>query len=655
MNARPIGRGVNSCSSAFLARPSSWIPVVIVAAAMWALPHAPLEAQGPPPGVGPRVELEGELDVLYEDASAGGRLHYFLDTDTRRRVPLRFQGAGPDLPSGTHVRVAGNLEDDGSLTTTDVATTSITTTRMTSAAVSSSLTLGEQPVLVILINFSNNKTEPYTTTTVDGVNAQVRDLYRENSYQQTVLSFTVTGWHTIAASSTTCDYDIWATQADEAATNAGFNIAAYARRIYAFPPTNACSWWGMSNLAGPRSWINGTYATRVVAHEQGHGFGNRHSHATKCDSIGCVNVDYGDDRDVMGAGGVLGHLNAFQKERLGWLNYGASPLIQTVSTSNDYWIDNYETLRGNTKALKVWNSTTGGYYYIETRDRTGFDASVPAGVTLHTGSPLSSDSSYQIDLDPQSSTWDSTLDIGQAVTDSALGVTFTTLSSNVDGALVRVTFAASACATTPPGVTLSPSANAGAPGATLQYTMTVTNKNSASCAASPFTFSAGVPSGWSSSFSPASLASLAPGASASTTFSLISPSSATGSSSFNLSAVDGTSGLSASVVGSATISVASNLSVAASASVSKSGNTRSATITVSVTNGSLPVSGAAVTVTVTSPTGSVSKLSATTNSSGSASVKYSLKPKDPSGTFNAQVSASAGGVTGTASTSFVMQ
>jgi len=633
---------------------TSWIAVVVLTAAVWALPHARLEAQGPPPGVGPRVELEGDLDVLYEDANTGGRLHYFLETDSRRRVRLRFQGAGPDLPSGAHVRVAGNLEDDGSVTTSTLTATSSTATSRTRLAVSSLRTLGEQQVLVILFNFSDNKTEPFTRSTVDTVNAQVRDLYLENSYQQTILNFTVTGWHTIAASSTTCDYDIWGTQADEAATSAGFNIAAYARRVYAFPQANTCAWWGTGNLGGARSWINGTYETRVVAHEQGHNFGNRHSHSTKCDSSGCVNVDYGDDRDVMGAGGVVGHLTAFQKERLGWLNYGASPLIQTVSTSNDYWIDNYETLRGNTKGLKIWNSSTGGYYYIETRDRTGFDANVPAGVTLHTGSPASSDSSYQIDLDPQSTTWDSTLDIGQAVTDSALGVTFTTLSSNADGALVRVTFTAPACATAPPAVSLAPSANTGAAGGTLQYTMTVTNKNGAGCAASPFTFAASVPSGWSSSFSPASVASLAPGASASTTFSLVSPGSATGSNSFNVSAADAASGLSTSTAGSANIA-ASNLTVAASASVSRSGNTRSAMITVSVRNGSLPVSGAAVTVTVTSPTGSASKLSATTNSNGSASVKYSLKPKDPSGTFNAQVVASADGATGTASTSFVMQ
>ena len=64
-----------------------------------------------------------------------------------------------------------------------------------------------------------------------------------------------------------------------------------------------------------RAWINGTYSLRVVAHEMGHNFGDYHSHSSVCDSTGCVTNEYGDDHDTRG--GVTGHLNAYQKERLG--------------------------------------------------------------------------------------------------------------------------------------------------------------------------------------------------------------------------------------------------------------------------------------------------------------------------------------------------
>jgi hypothetical protein len=43
-------------------------------------------------------EVDGTLDVLYEDAETGSRLLHVLQTD-RGRVPLRFpRGNPPDLP-----------------------------------------------------------------------------------------------------------------------------------------------------------------------------------------------------------------------------------------------------------------------------------------------------------------------------------------------------------------------------------------------------------------------------------------------------------------------------------------------------------------------------------------------------------------------------
>lgn len=613
--------------------------IVAGVATVWMLSSMSITAQGPPPGVGRPVAFEGELDVLYEDGETDGRLLYFLDTPARR-IPLRFRGEGPDMPSRSRVRITGNLADDGSVTTTEVTT----------MAVSATGTFGELPVLVILFNFSSNPVQPYTPAAAATVNTQVRDFYMENSYRQTSLTFAVTGWHTITASTATCDYWDWATLADAAAIKAGFNLAAYDRRVYAFPHTGACSWVGLGDVSGPRSWINGGYRTRVVAHEQGHNFGNRHSHARKCDSAGCVNVNYGDDRDVLGAGSIVGHLNAFQKERLGWLNYGASPVIQTVNSSNDYWIDNYETLGGNVKGLKIWNAANGTYYYIETRERVGFDTGVPPGVTLHTGSPSSSDSSYQIDLAPSTSTWDSTLDVGQAVTDAALGVTMTTLSAGLDGALVRVTFGGPPCVPVAPAVALSPSTQSGAPGATLKYTLTVTNKSGAGCAASLFTASAAVPTGWGVSLTPAAAVSLAPGASSSIALSVTAPAAASGSYSFKAAVADGTSGLSTSATGTANIGAVSLAVNISGALTSEKGNSRFLTFTVTAKNGSDPLSGATANITITAPTGGTSNISATTNASGVAVAKYSLKPKDPSGTYQAKATVSAAGATATATT-----
>src|SRR5688572_19971834 len=548
--------------------------LALTIAALLGLGAAEAAAQGPPsdlPGRGP-VVLEGELDVIYEDDEERGeaRLVHFLHTDNRR-VPLRFQGdLLPDLPTGARVRISGNLAD-GVVTTTS--------TNVTTLATSTARTLGPQSVLVILFNFSNNPTQPWTTTTIASVNNQVRNYYLENTYGQTILSFTVAGWYTIAAPNTTCDAYTWATQAEAAATNAGFNINAYDRRVYAFPRVSACSWNGMGNVGGPRSWSNGSYTLRTVAHEQGHNFGNHHSKAMRCDSpTACTAVEYGDDRDVLGVSGVVGHMNAFQKERLGWLNYGTAPGIRTVTSAGDHWIDNYEMLGGSTKALKIANPATGGYYYIESRAKTGFDANVNAGVTLHS---VSGSVGYQVDLSPTTTTYDSTLDVGQVFTDSALGVSFQTLSSNVDGALIRIGTTTTTTPTPTPCATQAPTVSMAA-ASQMKYTVTVKNNNGSTCAASAFNVAATVPSGWSASFSPGTSVSLAPGASASTTLTLAAPSGTSGTYAFSVSAVDSSSGKSAAANG--TVVLVTTLNVTASASLSGNGGNRSATIAVRVTS-----------------------------------------------------------------------
>ena len=610
---------------------------ILIIGGLLSLPATAI-AQGPPevlPGNG-RVVLEGELEVLYEDHDDEARLHHVLHSDNRR-IPLRFpEGYAPDLVGGSRVRVVGDLAE-GSVTTTSVSTLAVSTSR----------TMGAQDVLVILFNFSNNQSQPFAASTVASINDQVRNYYLENTYGQTLLNFTVAGWFTISSNDTSCDYTNWASQAESAASKAGFNLNAYDRRVFAFPRASGCSWNGMGNLAGPRSWANGNYSVRTIAHEQGHNFGDHHSKASHCASGSCSTVEYGDDRDVMGVGGTVAHMNAFQKERLGWLNYGSSPGIQTVSTSGDYWIDNYETLGGGTKALKIWNAAKNAYYYIESRAQVGFDNYIAPGVTVHLGI---SGISYQVDLDPNTYMFDSALDVGHVFTDPAIGLSFQTVSTSVDGALIRVSLTTAPCTTQAP--TLSLTAAGG-----MNYTATLRNNNGSTCAASVFSLSSAVPSGWAAAFSPASSASLAPGASASATVTLTAPAGTTGSYSFSVTGTDTSSGQSASASASVALSsvpAVTSLEVSASAAVTGNGGNRSASIAVTVKAGGQALAGAAVSVVVTNPQGGRSTLTGTTASNGTATVKFGIKPKDPSGNYQVQATANGSGASGSAVTSFLV-
>ena len=423
-------------------------------------------SQGNPPGVD--EEVEGELEILHEDSDHGSRYHYFLKA-AGNRVSLNFAKEPPThLTSGSRVRVRG-VRSNGVLALQSGGQSVQTVV----AAVPN--TLGEQRTVVILINFRNDGSRPYTVDFANNIFfSTTSNFFLENSYQQTYLSGVVKGWYQIDMNSpidnVTCDYARIASLADQAATSAGVVLSNYSHKVYAFPQTG-CSWWGLSSVGGSpsQSWVNGTLDLGVTAHELGHGLGLWHSHSLDCGSaavIGanCSSNEYGDIVDMMGASHVA-HYNAFQKERLGWLNAGVSPPITVVGTAGTYSIGVYESLGSAPKALKILQSTdpTTGvrtWYYVESRKALGFDGflatdptqNILNGVLIHRGTENSGDSSFLLDMTPATPVYywwyDPALVAGQSFTDPSAGVTITANSVNSTGASVTVSFAVSVTVST---------------------------------------------------------------------------------------------------------------------------------------------------------------------------------------------------------------
>jgi hypothetical protein len=617
-------------------------------------------AGGLPPQAAPQAEaqFEGELEVHYEDSATGSRLVHVLRIGNQRLEMVFEDGEHPGLPHGTPVRARGRL-------TNNTLSLRSGTDDVQALALASTTTFGEQRTLVMLINFQDNTSTPYTWSAAHATTFQTTsDFYRESSYGQTWLTGDVVGWFTIPMTSGTCDYYKIATLAEQAAADSGVNVSQYNRRVIAFPKISACGWWGLGNVGGSvtRSWVNGSFALQVLAHELGHNFGDYHSNSRPCSSSGCSTANYGDTHDIMGNKST-GHMNAFQKERLGWLNYGSSPPAEIVTSSGAYTIDTMSVPGSSSKALKVLKSVDGSgrrtWYYLETRAKSGFDGGVAPGVLLHTGSEATGDSSFLIDLAPTTTSWDGILDVGQFFTDTTAGVSFRTLAVGAAAATVEVTFAgdtAAPCTTRAPRVSLSPSAlQVIDPGQSVAYSLTVINDDDAGCAVTEFGLAAAAPSGWTAFIDRPSV-TVSPGTSGIAVLTVTPAAGATGTSTVTVSASRvGSTGPGGSTSASISVNTESGGDVSGPIEVSlsiASHRNGSHQLSAIVLSGGSPVSGAALTFRVTDPKGGVRTLSATSGSDGEGSVQVKPKGKDPKGTYQVQVTASSGGSTASDSVSF---
>jgi hypothetical protein len=185
---------------------------------------------------------------------------------------------------------------------------------------------------------------------------------------------------------------------------------------------------------------------------------------------------------------------------------------------------------------------SGDAYYLSLRTATGCDAAMPDAATNLNRTTIhrwtSGNTRYVTSLGD-----------GQSFSDSATGVTVRQVSRTAETATFEVS---TVCAAATPTVTVSPaSQGAGAllP-ATKSYTLTVTNRDSASCATTSFALTSVVPGTWPASMSPTSL-SLAPGTSATATLSVTAP-AGTGSGSFTVSGGTAANGSRAAVAANAT-------------------------------------------------------------------------------------------------------
>src|SRR5262249_23037110 len=144
---------------------------------------------------------------------------------------------------------------------------------------------------------------------------------------------------------------------------------------------------------------------------------------------------------------------------------------------------------------------------------------------FHLGTDGDANSSQLLDMTPATAVmngwFDASLAVGQSFQDATAGVTFTTTAVSGAGATIQITFGS--CIAANPSVRISPSQSQYvSSGTAVNFTVTVTDNDSSSCAPATFNLGSTLPSGWVGVWSAGGL-NLSPGKSASATLAVTSP------------------------------------------------------------------------------------------------------------------------------------
>jgi hypothetical protein len=421
--------------------------------------------------------VEGVFIVRHGDDFKNGRTvsHSYALSRDGAETELKFEGKAPaDRMAGLWLSVRGHYEGPKFLVAAGG------TQGGGNGGGSAAAMTGSRSVAVVLINFANDPSAPYTPAYAAGVafdNANsVSAYYAASSWGQLSLSGQVFGWYTLPDTNLTCSTSTWGASAAAAALVQGVDLGAFDHVVYAFPYVAACHWAGLASMPGRTSWLNGqsAMALRTMAHELGHNLGTHHASTLDCTQDGsrvalsesCSLSEYGDPFTVMGTASHFEHTN-FARGNFGWLNAAQA---ETVNATGEYSLSPIETSNpASAQVLQIPRGDSGTYLTLEFRqpDGTPFDdlaisSPVANGVTLReTGSLSATGRSRLIDTTPTTSSYiDAALAVGQTVTDATYGVSVTTTSVSSSAAIVRIEFGPSRTPTpsgTPPPVPTSDS------------------------------------------------------------------------------------------------------------------------------------------------------------------------------------------------------
>jgi hypothetical protein len=493
------------------------------------------------------VKVSGRLVTGVADDFANHKAIYFYELATLDDTKLNLHFANGlervfrgDLIEAQGIKIGSDVAVEG-----DVTNLSVVSAHPHRSMTSLTPTTTHKRVAVLLYNFENWPSQPYTAvlarantfTNPAGSNASANVVYQQMSYGNLDLvgsldatNGDVFGWYTIPNSMLgypTNNVDkcgsVGASAAETLAAADGFVQSNYDVVVYGFP-VSVCGYAGLGYASTPgRVYINDTsFGTDLLVHELGHAFGRSHSYALACtDASGarvaisnaCVSVNggYGDVFDYMGQAGLKGGFNAYEKNNPvtpPWLDSANIFTITNASQAGDYTLTPMESRSVAVQSLRIARGD-GKYYYLEFRQTFS-----GPGILVRLAPDFSQGSnSNLLDTTPGSNPgtgvlddfMDAQLTTGKTFNDPAYGisVTATNISPNAS-ATVHVSFDSSVCTQAAPFLVASPANQAGGARQTFTYQLSLRNQDLTACYGSTYNVKISGPAKWSvtpSSFS----------------------------------------------------------------------------------------------------------------------------------------------------------
>ncbi|WP_245814904.1 RICIN domain-containing protein [Cystobacter ferrugineus] len=426
---------------------------------------------------------EGELRMFAVDHADGThRMGYGLRTVDGQDFELSFDGE-PSVQPGDHVIVRGQPALEESVSSEhpgqvgerlEVQSIDVLEPASDGLATSRDAIVGGTPrtirVAILPLVFPGS-TAAITTTTARQRLDTVTAYYKEISYGIWNIQGDALAPLNMARPAN-CNLDTISNAARAAAQSQGINLNVYAHVGFVIPNNSGLSncacglaWVGRPPAAG-NSFGNGSLYTctdpNAFAHEFGHGFGLGHASTARCGTgvayrrspySSCSPDEYGNRFNTMGGG--LGHMNAFQKSTMQWLDKCNNVRVSRDAT---YDLVPIQSASNGIQSLQIPTGDTVDnqplYYWVEYRNpalatfNAGPDGApeVNPGVHVDIAQDFRSSNGNRnpllLDLAPNypNTHRDPRLTSGRTFSDPDGRVSITIVSHSSDKATVRVTF-----------------------------------------------------------------------------------------------------------------------------------------------------------------------------------------------------------------------